>query len=237
MSLFIIGDVHGCFHTYLKLLDHWEPKTETLIQLGDLIDRGNFSPLTVRLAFETKKVFKYSVHFLKGNHEQMMVNHLKGADKSNLWINNGGKEALAQFKAQNLDPNFYLPWMESMPVFWENQHVVVSHAGFSGIGSPLDLDNPDGVLWNRKPLINLGKLQVIGHTPLLDGKPEYQSQSNSWNIDTGAYKGNCLTGIKLKKDGTFLESISIPTDPKDISDANQPYAGFLKNPLKENLRM
>lgn len=238
MSLFIIGDVHGCFHSYLKLMDHWEPKTETLIQLGDLVDRGNFSPLTIRLAFEVKKVFKNSVHFLKGNHEQMMIKHLLGEDHTNHWLNNGGRETLEQFKKQNLNPESYLGWLSSMPLFWENKNVVVSHAGFSGIGSPLDLNNPDGVLWNRKSLVNLGKLQVIGHTPLVDGRPEFQSSSNSWNIDTGAYKGNCLTGIKLKNDGSFLEAISIPTDPRDYnSSSGQIHSGLIKSSVEGKSRI
>lgn len=227
MSLFIIGDVHGCFHTYLKLMDQWEPKTETLIQLGDLIDRGNFSPLTIRLAFEVKKVFKNSVHFLKGNHEQMMLRYLQGDDHSDHWLDNGGRETLEQFKKHKLDPNFYLGWMNTMPLFWENKNVLISHAGFSGNGSPFELTNPDGVLWNRKPIIHMGKVQVIGHTPRIDAKPEFMSNCNTWNIDTGAYKGNCLTGIKLKNDGTFIESISVPTDPKDILEKSSIHASLL----------
>ncbi|MCH7413592.1 serine/threonine protein phosphatase [Belliella sp. R4-6] len=235
MSLFIIGDVHGCFHSYLKLMDHWEPKTETLIQLGDLVDRGNFSPLTVRLAFEIKKVFKNSVHFLRGNHEQMMIKYLLGGDHSDHWLNNGGRQTLEQFSKHKIDPKKYIDWLNAMPLYWENKNVVVSHAGFSGVGSPLDLNNPDGVLWNRKSLVNLGKIQVIGHTPLVDGRPEFQSSSNSWNIDTGAYKGNCLTGIKLNNDGTFLEVISIPTDPKDIDNpSNQASTIKTKKTIQKN---
>ncbi len=221
MSLFIIGDVHGCFHTYLKLMDHWEPKTETLIQLGDLVDRGGFSPLTIRLAFEVKKVFKNSVYFLRGNHEQMMIRYLQAEGNSEHWLDNGGRETLEQFKNHKLDPYFYLGWLNTMPLFWENKNVLISHAGFSGLGSPFDIHNPDGVLWNRKPTIHMGKLQVIGHTPLSGSKPEFTELSNTWNIDTGAYKGNYLTGIKLKKDGTLLEVITIPTDPRDLSAKNQ----------------
>lgn len=237
MSLFIIGDVHGCFHTYLKLMDHWEPKTETLIQLGDLIDRGNFSPLTIRLAFEVKKVFKNSVHFLKGNHEHMMIRYLQGEPNSDHWLDNGGKETLEQFKTHKLDPYFYLGWLNTMPLIWENKNVLVSHAGFSGNGSPFDTHNPDGVLWNRKPLIHMGKLQVIGHTPIAGSKAEFHEASNSWNIDTGAYKGNYLTGIKLNKDGTLIETITIPTDPRDIEQKNSLPNGMVINNKGQNISL
>jgi serine/threonine protein phosphatase 1 len=216
MSLFIIGDVHGCFYTYMKLLDHWEPKTETLIQLGDLVDRGTQAPLTLRLAFEIKKTFKKSVTFLKGNHEEMMIKYFQNNYKELNWLHNGGKETLAQFEGKKEELNLYVRWVKTLPLYWENNHVFVSHAGVSGIGESFEPDNPYGVLWNRHPLKNLGKLQVIGHTPRENGQPEYSPESNSWNIDTGAYGGICLTGIKLKNDGTFLETISIPTDPMDL---------------------
>ncbi len=44
MNLFIIGDVHGCFHTFSELLTHRDPATEHLIQVGDLVDRGATFP-------------------------------------------------------------------------------------------------------------------------------------------------------------------------------------------------
>ncbi len=216
MSLFIIGDVHGCFYTYLKLLDHWKPKTETLIQLGDLVDRGTQAPLTLRLAFEIKKTFKKSVVFLKGNHEQMMVKYFQNKNTEINWLRNGGKETLIQFEKKNEELKLYLAWINTLPLYWENPQVFVSHAGISGIGEAFDPNNPHGVLWNRQPLRDIGKLQVIGHTPRQDGKPTYSAESNSWNIDTGAYGGICLTGLKLKNDGTYLETISIPTDQMDL---------------------
>lgn len=48
-KIFVIGDVHGCLHTLEKMLSYWEKNTEQLIFVGDLIDRGNFSPETVSL--------------------------------------------------------------------------------------------------------------------------------------------------------------------------------------------
>ncbi len=216
MSLFIIGDVHGCFNTYMKLLDHWEPKTETLIQLGDLIDRGSHSPLTLRLAFEIKNTFKKSVVFLKGNHEQMMIEYFRNDQMGLNWLRNGGKGTLDQFEGKSEELEQYLNWVKTLPLYWENSRVYVSHAGISGIGEAFDHNNPDGVLWNRKPLENIGKLQVIGHTPIANGKPDFTSSSNSWNIDTGAYRGSCLTGLKLKNDGTYLKTISIPTNLVDL---------------------
>lgn len=219
MDLFIIGDVHGCFFTYLKLLEQWNPKSEYLIQVGDLIDRGNHSPKTLRLSYEIQLAFKKQTIFLKGNHEQLMQNNLLGKDPFENWQRNGGTKTLLQFEKEGTDPYHYLSWIKNLPLFWENKKVFISHAGISAEGiDPFLPDDPNGLLWNRQPLKKLDKLQVIGHTPRLDGKPEYIPSANAWNIDTGAYRGNCLTGIKLKKDGSFLEAISVPTDSRDIEE-------------------
>ena len=216
MAVFIIGDVHGCLHTYLKLLEHWDPKSETLIQLGDLVDRGNYSPNVLELAFSLKMNFKEDAHFLMGNHEHMMIKYMRGEDKQKIWLFNGGQQTLHQFETLEIDPDNYSTWLSSLPLSWENESIMVSHAGVSGLGIPADPNNTHGLLWNRKPLINIQKLQVIGHTPQWDGQPKFNPESNSWNIDTGAYGGICLTGIKLEDNGDFIEIISVPTDKRDI---------------------
>ncbi|MCH7401083.1 metallophosphoesterase [Belliella kenyensis] len=216
MALFIIGDVHGCFHTYLKLLDQWNPKHETLIQVGDLIDRGNLSPLSIRLSFEIKKSFPDNSFFLRGNHEQMMIDHFQHAKTPYNWLQNGGEQVLSQFENLEMNLSDYQPWINELPLHWENDHVLISHAGFSGIGDPFEQNNSQNVLWSRRRPMKLDKVQIIGHTPLTSEHPQYYPESNTWNIDTGAYKGNYLSGIKLEDDGTLIELISIPTDMQDI---------------------
>jgi serine/threonine protein phosphatase 1 len=217
MGIFVVGDVHGCLNTFLKLLDHWDPKSETLIQLGDLVDRGAFSPAVLQVAFELQMNFRKEVHFLRGNHEQLMINYMKGEDRLGIWLSNGGKKTKMQFEESQLDLENFSTWLTDLPLVWENGQVQVTHAGFSGDGDPYDNKNTNGLLWNRQPLINTGKLQIIGHTPRWNGIPEFSPESNSWNIDTGAYGGVCLTGIRLEDNGTFIETISIPTEAVDLA--------------------
>ncbi|WP_306350485.1 hypothetical protein [Flavobacterium sp. '19STA2R22 D10 B1'] len=44
----------------------------------------------------------------------------------------------------------------------------------------------------------------------------FDLQSNSCNIDTGAYYGYGLTGLKIVFTGELLEIITIPMHSKDI---------------------
>ncbi|MDF2789765.1 MAG: serine/threonine protein phosphatase [Neobacillus sp.] len=67
MNYFVIGDVHGCYHTFKSMITkHWNKETEVLIQLGDLIDRGKNSPQMVQLARQLKTDFPERAIFLKG---------------------------------------------------------------------------------------------------------------------------------------------------------------------------
>ena len=59
MNLFIVGDIHGCYYTFKSLLQrYWDEKNEVLIQVGDLIDRGNHTPQTIMYCKELQQKHK-----------------------------------------------------------------------------------------------------------------------------------------------------------------------------------
>jgi len=213
-GFFIIGDIHGCLNTFHEMLTHWDPEQETLVQVGDLIDRGSKSPETLDLAMKLSIQFPNRAIFLKGNHEQMMSNYYQGLD--NNWLINGGIETMRQINERGFDLQLLLDWINQLPLHYITDHLAVSHAGFAEHPKATEPNHPHGLLWNRSRLKNLGKPQVIGHTPQIKGLPTYDPQSNAWYIDTAAYKGICLTGMKFEHDGRYKERISIPTYSQDL---------------------
>ncbi len=218
MNLFIIGDVHGCFHTFSALLRRWRPATERLVQVGDLVDRGTDSPGVVELARQLQQHEPGRAVFLMGNHDWGMARHLGPEGPFPEWLEWGGRETLHQYRS--LHPSWLAPhtaWLATRPILWENDHVLISHAGRADTPLPFDPENPDGALWRRGPLLPLGKLQVVGHTPTDDGHPRFDAAAQALYIDTGAYRGQTLTGVRLSETGEVLEIISLPTDPRDIS--------------------
>ena len=217
MNLFVIGDVHGCFHTFNALLRRWQPATERLVQVGDLVDRGTDSPGVVELARQLQRHDPENAVFLLGNHDWGMAQHLGPHGPLPEWLGWGGRETLDQYRAHH--PAWRGPhaaWLAGRPYFWENDHVLVSHAGRADTPFPFDPTNPEGSLWRRGPLLHLGKLQVVGHTPTDDGHPRFDAASQTLYLDTGAYRGQALTGVRLSETGEVLEIISLPTDPRDI---------------------
>lgn len=216
MNLFIIGDVHGCLHTFEELLTSWDPATDHLIQVGDLVDRGAHIPATVERARQINEQYPDTTTFLMGNHEDALLQHFGPAGPYPSWLNWGGRSTVSQYKVYRelLAPHY--AWLQQRPLLWQNEHVLVSHAGISPAPSAYDRDSPDGLLWARGPLRRLGQLQVVGHTPMSDGEPVHDPDSNTLYIDTGAVFGGNLTGVRLSPTGQVLDIISIPVFPQDL---------------------
>src|SRR5436189_5255360 len=86
MKTFVVGDIHGrCaqLHHLLDLLPRDE-STDTLIFLGDLIDRGSDVPGCVEHVLNLCRNSPERVICLRGNHQQMLRDVLDG--NSLTWI-------------------------------------------------------------------------------------------------------------------------------------------------------
>ena len=214
MNLFFVGDVHGCCHTFRDLLKHWDPATEHLIQVGDLVDRGTGIPETVALAKQLNEQYPATTTFLMGNHEATMLHHYGPQGPAPGWLKWGGRSTTAQYRPRLLAE--HLPWLAQRPLLWQHDYVLASHAGISAAPDAFEPTSAHGLLWVRGPLRRLDKLQVVGHTPMDDGEPIHDPESNTMYIDTGAAFGRNLTGLRLSPTGAVLDIILIPVDPRDL---------------------
>jgi serine/threonine protein phosphatase 1 len=214
--VFAIGDVHGCLYTVKKLVEeHWNPDKEILVQLGDLLNRGRYSVETVQYFFDLKDRYPDKVYTLMGNHEYDLLQYL--TERPHLkWLRSGGSHLIYEMYGADAHQlvlrhlNHLIPWIETPAVF-------LSHAGRpEGAGDKTPPESPIGVYYNRQPLVDIGKTQVIGHVPCKSGIAEYRKKSQSWRIDTGAYLGKALTGVKISKKGIVKEVVRESTHQKDI---------------------
>jgi serine/threonine protein phosphatase 1 len=76
-----------------------------------------------------------------------------------------------------------------------------------------DIKSDRGILWTRDPLLNLGKLQIVGHTK--QQEITLVEDSNSVYLDTGACVGNKLSAI-IVHDNSIIETIDEKTHLNDI---------------------
>ena len=99
MKTFVVGDIHGrCaqLHGLLELLPRDE-SVDKLIFLGDLIDRGPDVPGCVAHVIDLCQRNPERVICLRGNHEQMLLDFLDGADT--IWMSTatGSDQTFAQY--------------------------------------------------------------------------------------------------------------------------------------------
>lgn len=84
---FIVGDIHGMFHVLefaLHEIVHFNPETDRLFSLGDLVDRGPLSEFAI--SWLSQPWF----HAVRGNHEQMCIEGFANAQAKSMHICNGG---------------------------------------------------------------------------------------------------------------------------------------------------
>jgi len=225
----VIGDIHGCFHTLVKLVEQLERyyPNVPIYSVGDLVDRGNFSFEVVDF-FIKKKIF-----FTPGNHDMMFYDHFLNPHSINAlsWFSNGAGSTLKSYQNRLNKLDEHLNYINSMPLFFNNEDCFISHAGVSYRYANLiddsiinddvklfeilskNLEDEFGILWCRENLMNLGKLQVLGHTRMIE--PKYDSISNSIYIDCGAVSGNKLVAVIVEK-SKVIEYLWTRTELIDI---------------------
>ena len=213
MNILVVGDVHGCYHTFHELVEeHWNPKSDFLVQVGDLINKGRHSAKTVKYIRRLQKKYPYQVFVLKGNHEDRYLKYHDKPGKSRS-IDKTRKD----FIKNELNLKKLNNWLKQLPYKWENPYVLITHAGISEtVKTPYTYSNPRGVLHNRSPLKNIGKLQVFGHIIQNDGKMVYYGNANAWCLDSGAWTGTSLSAIRLSYEGEILEHIQVKTKVEDL---------------------
>jgi len=201
-KIFAIGDIHGCFDKLCELMAkiNINRDNDTLLFLGDYIDRGPSSFEVVEYLIDLKKHFQKIV-FLKGNHEEMLEKYLLGKNRPGYLIN-GGQPTLESYMKRSrttdspLIPQEHLDFFESLLLYYVSDNYIFVHAGLRE-NIPFEMQDPADFLWIREDFVNsdfdFGKRVVFGHTHYA----EPLVRPNKIGIDTGAVYSNKLTCVEL----------------------------------------
>lgn len=231
--IYVVSDIHGCYHTFQKLLNQISfSKNDTMICLGDTIDRGNYNLAMLNLFMDNDNMI-----LIKGNHEYFYECWIKGWLAERQWWGFGGKPTILELK--NLSEKEimkYYEFIRTLPLYYETDEYIMAHNGFKA-GFPF-VRNNDGVIlikdtietqWKvnsydfiissdihrHLPNLKLDKRLIVGHypTPFL-GSPNILHNKNCIAIDGGAtYQNGRLSCLRLDDLAEFYENI----DDKDIA--------------------
>lgn len=208
MSLFAIGDLHGCPEELQVLLDAIAPgPDDTLVFLGDYIDRGLAARAVVDRLLLLQREDVGAV-FLRGNHEDMLLAHLGlGGRHGDAYLENGGGATLASYGVPPGTPGHTTAALlppEHLAFFQASRlhHVVPPflfvHAGIRP-GLSLAEQDPDDLLWIREDFFSrphdLPYTVVFGHTPTREARIDLPYRIG---LDTGLVYGNKLTCLDVE---------------------------------------
>lgn len=234
---YIMSDIHGCYDKMMKALEHWDSKSEHLVILGDLIDRGPDSLKVITKLMELTEAFPENVTVLKGNHEDMFLSWLLETPEELFayFYSEMHRETLQSFmgdkfgkssRTQRANHILYnnkkeLSFLRSRQLYLETDHFVLVHAGLNL--EALDWrDCHKDLLWIRNEFIYsknpLEKRVFFGHTPTsFINEKDSRNKNDIWispcgnkvGIDGGASMGGQLNALKINESGAILETFII----------------------------
>jgi len=216
--IFVIGDVHGCAMELDALLDgliRQEKLNEKdlVLFLGDYIDRGPDSRSVIDSLLGFSKSHS-NTRFLKGNHEDMMLDFLGfGGKLGHAFLYNGGLETIQSYGLSvfapahemiEAIPESHLEFMKGLESIIVADSFICVHAGLNRMLDLQDQVDSD-IFWIREEFINdthdFEKTIVFGHTPHREIMLHLPYKIG---LDTGLVFGHKLTSLELKS-GSVLE--------------------------------
>jgi len=230
--IYCIGDIHGCNNLLQQLLikilrDRQNFKGRVIIvYLGDFIDRGPHSKEVIDTLLNSERP-NIDYVYLRGNHEQTLLDCWETPLLIPSWLSYGGLSALASYqvaiskvptKLQDLVviqqqmkeklPASHYQFLSNTKLSYSLGSYFFVHAGIYPKRS-LARQQPEDLLWIRDEFIQSNKTheKIIVHGHTVSDQP--QLLNNRIGIDTGAYCSGILTCLVLESDQQRI----LQTDP------------------------
>ena len=214
--VFAIGDVHGRADLLRALIASIAQDVERrgghnpiLVFVGDYIDRGPDSRGVIEFLLRGLPA-GWDCRFLKGNHEEALLNFLANPQFGDVWRDFGGLQTLSSYgvaavrNGGGIDwpatgeafrrafPRPHLDFLNQLRLYEEIGDYIFVHAGVRP-RIPLEYQSEKDLLWIREEFTAAGRALpqtiVYGHTP----NEKVVLGPGRIGIDTGAYATGRLT--------------------------------------------
>jgi serine/threonine protein phosphatase 1 len=218
-----IGDVHGCAKALRALVEVIRPKSDdTLITLGDCVDRGPDSRLVIDELLSLRD--RCRLVPLLGNHEELMLNFLDGKPQPDNWLEVGGVATVRSYSKKS-DPEDITPehidYIRTWGDFYETSSHFFVHASYEP--EQRLANQPTLTLrwhslrdWAPEPHIS-SKTAIVGHTSQKSG--EILDLGHLICIDTYCWGGGWLTAL----DTTTGQIWQVDREGKQRRDTMSPH--------------
>ena len=226
---YAIGDIHGStslLPDILEQIDRAKQLNGPVVFMGDYVDRGEDTAGTLAQLYTLSRDRSRPTVFLRGNHEQMLLDFLDAPEMTGeFWLNSGGRHSLASYGLLSISSEIKSKefielrdklriklgenieeWLRSLPVSWQSGNIFLSHAGADPTCG-LDVQTNDRLLWGPGTAPSAARSDGIwtvqGH--VIVERPTVEE--GQVFIDTGAYATRKLTAARFDTEGvTFLST-------------------------------
>ncbi len=218
-----VGDIHGRLDLLNSLLDGIQSdldrstaQRKVIICLGDYVDRGPDSLRVIERLCQLADEGRVETHFLRGNHEDKMIEFLMDPNAGPEWCRYGGIEALASFGLKppvlshrmdswislsadlgHLLSDRHRRFLDELKTSVSIGGYFFAHAG-ARPGVPLDAQDASDLMWIRTRFLKdagrFEKIIVHGHSRT----PAIHVDERRIGIDTGAYESGILSALRLE---------------------------------------
>lgn len=231
MKTYVIGDIHGGLKA-LKQIINKAPilPSDRLVFLGDYVDGWSESHSVINYLITLKK--EQNCIFLRGNHDDLLLNYLKNNEYNEEWFKHGGQSTINAYNnVDKLTIKKHIEFLKALtPYYIDEENRLFIHAGFTNLkGVAFEYFKPlyywDRTLWEcalgldknikkESPYypsrLKIYKEIYIGHTPVTRiGKTVPHHVETIWNIDTGAAFKGPLTILNVETK-VFWQSQPLP---------------------------
>lgn len=230
----IIGDIHGCFKTFMALLEKLNLNGDysNIILCGDMIDRGPSSREVINFVRDN------NIMVTKGNHEELMCFAIEDMIKWGAplwhsdWTANGGDVYLDEYKDEegNIDNEALQAdynWFLNLPVVIvsdvkddKGRNLVVSHATSTNtldqyikamdivVDGVNDEITEHMMIDYKHQVSNIEMMMIWGRNVPKEVNEKYFNVFGHTPIDAFAFKGEPAEGID-KVDGCLTEDFVV----------------------------
>lgn len=249
-----IGDIHGCRDSLAALIDAIQPAPDdTLIALGDVIDRGPDSRGVLDRLISLAACCR--LISLLGDHEEMLADALHDGTARRKWLGCGGAETVRSYgwlpggprlALTEWIPENHRAFLAAFRPYHETGTHLFLHAGYL---PELPMSHQPGQALRRRVTDaqtavphRSGKVAVVGHTAQLSG--EVLDLGFLVCIDTNCVRGGWLTALdtstgqvwqadragRLRAGSGRVAVAPIQTDTPLVSDDVEQNAGPTRSP-------
>ncbi len=207
---FVIGDIHSHHDEMMELFEmiNFDFDNDTLISLGDLVDRGS-DPIEV---IETLSKIKKFIHIL-GNHDEWCYQYLLNKDQPPEWISQGGKSTLNAYLNNQVYQERHISFFEKARLYYiDDANRLFVHGGFNPrIPFNQQIYNKELLTWDRSLVLTAMEYEqynqtfsefseiFVGHTPTQFIKENIPKKfGNLWMLDTGVYISGLLSIMDIE---------------------------------------